>query len=120
MWLEVLASNEDIVKKYYAQESFIGSPGWVQIKCELRLLSRFSFSLNPDWELAGLLPRQKTAQKSNTSTEGYEINRKFKNISQAYDAFITTKCYHTRLFYLFRFDYHDDSTFVGNKEQTTR
>ena len=72
MWLEVLASNEDIVKKYYAQESFIGSPGWVQIKCELRLLSRFSFSLNPDWELAGLLPRQKTAQKANTSTEGYD------------------------------------------------
>ena len=84
MWLEVLASNEDIVKKYYAQESFIGSPGWVQIKCELRLLSRFSFSLNPDWELAGLLPRQKTAQKANTSTEGYEKYEILK-VSQAYD-----------------------------------
>ena len=58
LWLEVLASNEEIVKKYYAQDSFIGSPGWVQIKCELRLLSRFSFSLNPDWELAGLIPRK--------------------------------------------------------------
>ena len=84
MWLEVLASNEDIVKKYYAQESFIGSPGWVQIKCELRLLSRFSFSLNPDWELAGLLPRQKTAQKANTSTEGYKKYDILK-VSQAYD-----------------------------------
>ena len=42
LWLEVLASNEDVVKKYYSQNSFINSPGWVQIKCELRLLSRFA------------------------------------------------------------------------------
>ena len=27
--------------------------GWVQIKCELRLLSKFSFNLNPEWELDG-------------------------------------------------------------------
>ena len=87
MWLEVLASNEEIVKKYYEQQSFIGSPGWVQIKCELRLLSRFSFSLNPDWELAGLLPRQKTAQKANTSTEGYDKYEIKKNY-QAYYIFM--------------------------------
>merc|ERR1711928_209394 len=25
--------------------------GWVQVKCDLRLLSQFPFILNPDWEL---------------------------------------------------------------------
>ena len=30
----------------------MSSPGWVQIKCELRILSKFSFNLNPEWELA--------------------------------------------------------------------
>jgi hypothetical protein len=29
----------------------MASPGWVQIKCELRVLSQFPFSLNPNWEL---------------------------------------------------------------------
>ena len=48
LWLEVLASNEDVVKKYYSQNSFINSPGWVQIKCELRLLSRFA-QYQQDW-----------------------------------------------------------------------
>ena len=67
LWLEVLASNEEVVKKYYAHDSFIGSPGWVQIKCELRLLSRFSFNLNPDWELAGLIPRQKGGREAGRS-----------------------------------------------------
>ena len=47
LWLEALASNEEVVKRYYHPWSFIGSPGWVQIKCELRLLSKFSFNLNP-------------------------------------------------------------------------
>lgn len=35
----------------YQPWSFICSPGWVQIKCDLRILSQLSFSLNPDWEL---------------------------------------------------------------------
>lgn len=35
----------------YHPWSFINSPGWVQIKCELRVLSQFAFNLNPDWEL---------------------------------------------------------------------
>nr|CAD7406376.1 unnamed protein product [Timema poppensis] len=41
LWLEVL----------YYPWSFLNSPGWVQIKCELRVLSQFAFNLNPDWEL---------------------------------------------------------------------
>ncbi len=31
LWLESLASNEEVVKKYYQPSSFLGSPGWVQV-----------------------------------------------------------------------------------------
>lgn len=51
LWLEVMCSCAEIVQKWYHPWSFIFSPGWVQIKCELRILSQFAFSLNPDWEL---------------------------------------------------------------------
>lgn len=51
LWLEALCSCGDIVQKWYHSWSFIYSPGWVQIKCELRILSQFAFNLNPDWEL---------------------------------------------------------------------
>lgn len=51
LWLETLCSNIDLVEKWYHPWSFIRSPGWVQIKCELRILSQFSFLLNPDFEL---------------------------------------------------------------------
>ncbi|XP_055849031.1 small G protein signaling modulator 3 homolog isoform X2 [Episyrphus balteatus] len=51
LWLEVLCSCVEIVQKWYHTWSFVYSPGWVQIKCELRILSQFAFNLNPDWEL---------------------------------------------------------------------
>lgn len=51
LWLEVLCSCVEIVQKWYYPWSFIYSPGWVQIKCEVRILSQFAFNLNPDWEL---------------------------------------------------------------------
>lgn len=51
MWLEVLCSCDEVVKKWYTTSSFVNSPAWVQIKCELRILSQFAFNLNPDWEL---------------------------------------------------------------------
>ncbi|CAB3359573.1 Hypothetical predicted protein [Cloeon dipterum] len=51
LWLEVLCSSLDAVAKWYYPWSFVCSPGWVQIKCELRVLSQFAFNLNPDWEL---------------------------------------------------------------------
>lgn len=50
LWLEVLCSCVEIVQKWYHPWSFINSPGWVQIKCEARILSQFAFNLNPDWE----------------------------------------------------------------------
>ncbi|XP_011310920.1 small G protein signaling modulator 3 homolog [Fopius arisanus] len=51
LWLEVLCSSVEVVQKWYHPWSFVNSPGWVQIKCELRILSQFAFNLNPDWEL---------------------------------------------------------------------
>ncbi|XP_076366122.1 small G protein signaling modulator 3 homolog isoform X2 [Tachypleus tridentatus] len=51
LWFEVLCSCMHVVQKMYHTWSFINSPGWVQIKCELRLLSQFAFNLNPDWEI---------------------------------------------------------------------
>lgn len=36
LWLEVLCSSMNAVEKWYHPWSFLRSPGWVQIKCELR------------------------------------------------------------------------------------
>ncbi|KTF90419.1 hypothetical protein cypCar_00023691 [Cyprinus carpio] len=36
LWLEVLCSSMSAVEKWYHPWSFLRSPGWVQIKCELR------------------------------------------------------------------------------------
>ena len=36
LWLEVLCSSMAAVEKWYHPWSFLRSPGWVQIKCELR------------------------------------------------------------------------------------
>ena len=64
LWLETLASNEEVVKKWYHPWSFMSSPGWVQIKCELRILAQFSFNLNSDWELnSGKKDEQKPLQE---------------------------------------------------------
>lgn len=51
LWLEVLCSNIEVVERWYHPWSFLRSPGWVQIKCELRILAQFPFTLNVDWEL---------------------------------------------------------------------
>uniref|UniRef100_W5MZQ6 RUN and TBC1 domain-containing protein 3 n=1 Tax=Lepisosteus oculatus TaxID=7918 RepID=W5MZQ6_LEPOC len=51
LWLEVLCSSVQSVEKWYQPWSFLRSPGWVQIKCELRVLSKFAFSLSQDCEL---------------------------------------------------------------------
>ncbi|XP_022092365.1 small G protein signaling modulator 3 homolog isoform X4 [Acanthaster planci] len=51
LWLECLCSCEKIIEKWYYPWSFMRSPGWVQIKCELRILSQFAFNLSQDWEI---------------------------------------------------------------------
>ncbi|XP_072155408.1 small G protein signaling modulator 3 homolog isoform X1 [Bemisia tabaci] len=51
LWFEILCSSMDMVEKWYYPWSFVSSPGWVQIKCELRILSQFPFSLNPNFEI---------------------------------------------------------------------
>ncbi|XP_063663954.1 small G protein signaling modulator 3 isoform X9 [Pan troglodytes] len=59
LWLEVLCSSLPTVEKWYQPWSFLRSPGWVQIKCELRVLCCFAFSLSQDWEL----PAKREAQQ---------------------------------------------------------
>ena len=51
LWLEILCSCLPVVQKWYHPWSYFLSPGWVQIKCELRMLSKFTFYLPPDSEL---------------------------------------------------------------------
>ncbi|KAF0293724.1 Small G protein signaling modulator 3 [Amphibalanus amphitrite] len=58
LWLEAICSNTAVVQKWYQPWSFMSSPGWVQVKCELRVLAQFSFRLNPDWELPAKKNRQ--------------------------------------------------------------
>ena len=45
LWLETLCSCVDVVEKWYHPWSYIRSPGWVQVKCELRSVSPFTFHL---------------------------------------------------------------------------
>ncbi|CAF1433369.1 unnamed protein product, partial [Rotaria sordida] len=51
LWLETLCSCTDIIKKWYLPWSFLRSPCWVQIKCDLRVLQQFSFTLQQNFEL---------------------------------------------------------------------
>ena len=51
LWLEVLGSSIASIQKWYYPGSFLSSPGWVQVKCDLRVLTQFPFNLSPEWEL---------------------------------------------------------------------
>uniref|UniRef100_A0A8C1JFE5 Small G protein signaling modulator 3 n=1 Tax=Cyprinus carpio TaxID=7962 RepID=A0A8C1JFE5_CYPCA len=68
LWLEVLCSSMSAVEKWYHPWSFLRSPGWVQIKCELRVLSKFAFSLSQDCEL----PTKKEKSPVLRSEEGVQ------------------------------------------------
>ncbi|KAF7698496.1 hypothetical protein HF521_005006 [Silurus meridionalis] len=68
LWLEVLCSSISAVEKWYQPWSFLRSPGWVQIKCELRVLSKFSFSLSQDCEL----PAKKEEKEQRPLKEGVQ------------------------------------------------
>ncbi|RTG85081.1 small G protein signaling modulator 3 [Schistosoma bovis] len=54
LWFEILCSSVKVVSKWYHPWSYLRSPGWVQIKCELRVLSQFAFHLSPTYELNSL------------------------------------------------------------------
>ncbi|XP_057201698.1 small G protein signaling modulator 3 isoform X3 [Triplophysa rosa] len=68
LWLEVLCSCMSAVEKWYHPWSFLRSPGWVQIKCELRVLSKFAFSLSQDCEL----PTKKEENEQKPLKEGVQ------------------------------------------------
>eukprot|EP00795_Rhopilema_esculentum_P008909 gene8909-16534_t len=52
LWFEVLCSSEEVLAKWYHPHSFLRSPAWIQIKCELRCLAQFSLRLSVDWEIS--------------------------------------------------------------------
>ncbi|XP_030638206.1 small G protein signaling modulator 3 [Chanos chanos] len=68
LWLEVLCSSINAVEKWYHPWSFLRSPGWVQIKCELRVLSKFAFNLSQDCEL----PAKKEEREQKPLKEGVQ------------------------------------------------
>ncbi|KAI1732181.1 rab-GTPase-TBC domain-containing protein [Ditylenchus destructor] len=74
LWFDILCNSngQDLLrKKYYHSWSFIRSPISKQIKCELRILSQFSFNLNVDSET-----KSKPASKSKNGLRGHEGGEK--------------------------------------------
>ncbi|KAK6766285.1 hypothetical protein RB195_025901 [Necator americanus] len=66
LWFDLFCSSEHqeaIRSKYYHPWAFIRTPAWRQIKCDLRLLSQFSFNLSVDFEIEGI---EKKKKKSST------------------------------------------------------
>ncbi|RCN53584.1 TBC domain protein [Ancylostoma caninum] len=64
LWFDLFCSSEHqeaIRSKYYHPWAFIRTPAWRQIKCDLRLLSQFSFNLNVDFEIEGIEKKKKKA-----------------------------------------------------------
>ena len=51
LWWETLCSSPASLQAWYSPTSLTASPGWVLVKCELRILAQFSFNLSHDWEL---------------------------------------------------------------------
>ncbi|KAK6110199.1 Rab-GTPase-TBC domain family protein [Brugia pahangi] len=69
LWFDLLCScpeQDQIRIKFYHSWSFIRSPIWRQIKCELRLLAQFSFNLSVDYEVADIVRRKKNLNLSKT------------------------------------------------------
>eukprot|EP00116_Pleurobrachia_bachei_P004231 sb/3464493/ len=51
MWFATFCQCSEVTERWYAPWSFIRSPAWFQIKCELRLLSKYAFNLSLDYEV---------------------------------------------------------------------
>uniref|UniRef100_A0A0K0D781 SH3 domain-containing protein n=1 Tax=Angiostrongylus cantonensis TaxID=6313 RepID=A0A0K0D781_ANGCA len=80
LWFDLFCSSEHqeaIRSKYYHPWAFIRTPAWRQIKCELRLLSQFSFNLSVDFEIEGV---EKKKNKANTSVTNNLVDYWFANI----------------------------------------
>ncbi|XP_047143311.2 small G protein signaling modulator 3 isoform X1 [Hydra vulgaris] len=50
-WFEVFCVTKELSELWYEPYSYIRSPGWIQIKYELLVLSKFSFNLSLDYEI---------------------------------------------------------------------
>ena len=86
IWLETLCSSVTAVEKWYEANSFMRSPGWVQIKCELRILAQFSFLLatdSPEAAASNLLQLSSSATHNNVP----DINECIKDMLVKYHLF---------------------------------
>ncbi|XP_063711051.1 small G protein signaling modulator 3-like [Symsagittifera roscoffensis] len=70
IWLEILASCETVTGKWFNRGAFMNSPGWVQIKCELRILCEFGFNLHVHTELPSKAAKDNMALKTITNAPG--------------------------------------------------
>ncbi|VDK72926.1 unnamed protein product [Litomosoides sigmodontis] len=69
LWFDLMCScpeQEQIRIKFYHSWSFIRSPIWRQIKCELRLLAQFSFNLSVDYEVADIVRKKRNLTLNET------------------------------------------------------
>uniref|UniRef100_A0A7E4V5X8 RUN and TBC1 domain-containing protein 3 n=1 Tax=Panagrellus redivivus TaxID=6233 RepID=A0A7E4V5X8_PANRE len=81
LWFEILCSGTQynvLREKYYHSYAFLRSPAWQQIKCELRLLSQFSFNLSIDLEIL---------EKAGTSSGGVVSRLQMLSTGQSKNGF---------------------------------
>ncbi|KAK0397471.1 hypothetical protein QR680_002140 [Steinernema hermaphroditum] len=86
LWLELMCKNpmQDVIRKqYYHSDSFIRSPAWMQIKCELRLLTQFSFSLDVDYEISSTEKAKKKCANALQQIDEFIGSRASKSASSA-------------------------------------
>uniref|UniRef100_A0A1I7W5W0 RUN and TBC1 domain-containing protein 3 n=1 Tax=Loa loa TaxID=7209 RepID=A0A1I7W5W0_LOALO len=88
LWFDLLCScpeQEQIRIKFYHSWSFIRSPIWKQIKCELRLLAQFSFNLSVDYEIAEIVRRRKNLNLNETLKKKASLNILPTTIRSSFD-----------------------------------
>ncbi|VDN16576.1 unnamed protein product [Dibothriocephalus latus] len=78
MWLEILCSCEEVVTKRYHPWSFLRSPGWVQIKCELSAIKEMEIIELPrptHWKTLDLKPGSMCALNKHVFRAAFSSNK---------------------------------------------
>lgn len=83
LWLEVICSAAAVLEKWYQPQAFLRSPVWMQIKCELRLLAQFPFTLRHDYEL----PASKARQQAKASSSSNPLKDSVRDLLVRYHLF---------------------------------
>ncbi|VDP88113.1 unnamed protein product [Echinostoma caproni] len=91
MWLETLCSSVKVIEKWYHPWSYLRSPGWVQIKCELRLMDYYYYTLFCDDQQIGESPLVTEACCSVVESGGLSPNRLGIVLDRMTTKMLTTK-----------------------------